>query len=73
LSPHVNGDTLADQLGVLHEATHWRRPQRLRHARGCAGGAGDHQDHKIYFDSPGNDTGTSKSLNAEWIRLKNTG
>jgi Lamin Tail Domain len=28
---------------------------------------------RIYFDSPGNDTGSNSSLNAEWITLKNTG
>jgi hypothetical protein len=28
---------------------------------------------KIYFDSPGSDTGSNTSLNAERIRLKNTG
>jgi Lamin Tail Domain len=28
---------------------------------------------RIYFDSPGSDTGTNSSLNAEWIKLKNTG
>jgi hypothetical protein len=28
---------------------------------------------KIYFDPPGADTGSNSSLNAEWIRLKNTG
>jgi hypothetical protein len=28
---------------------------------------------KIYYDSPGTDTGSNASLNAEWIRLKNTG
>ena len=28
---------------------------------------------KIYFDSPGADTGTNKSLNAEYVQLKNTG
>ena len=28
---------------------------------------------KIYFDSPGADTGSNFSLNAEWIRLRNTG
>jgi Lamin Tail Domain len=28
---------------------------------------------RIYYDSPGTDTGTNASLNAEWIRLKNTG
>ena len=26
----------------------------------------------IYFDSPGSDTGTNSSLNAEWVRIKNT-
>jgi Lamin Tail Domain len=25
----------------------------------------------IYFDSPGSDTGSSTSLNAEWVRIKN--
>jgi hypothetical protein len=28
---------------------------------------------KIYFDSPGSDTGSNSSLNAEWIQLHNTG
>ena len=28
---------------------------------------------RIYFDSPGADTGSNSSLNGEWIRLKNTG
>jgi hypothetical protein len=28
---------------------------------------------KIYYDSPGLDTGSNSSLIAEWIRLKNTG
>ena len=28
---------------------------------------------KIYYDSPGTDTGSNSSLNAEWIRIKNTG
>ena len=28
---------------------------------------------KIYYDSPGADTGSNSSLNKEWIRLKNTG
>jgi hypothetical protein len=28
---------------------------------------------RIYFDSPGSDTGSNSSLNAEWIRLKNIG
>lgn len=26
---------------------------------------------KIYFDSPGSDTGSNISLNAEWVRIKN--
>ena len=28
---------------------------------------------KIYYNSPGSDTGSNSSLNAEWIRIKNTG
>jgi Lamin Tail Domain len=28
---------------------------------------------EIFFDSPGADSGSNSSLNAEWIRLKNTG
>jgi hypothetical protein len=28
---------------------------------------------RIYFDSPGSDTGSNKSLNAEWVRIKNFG
>jgi hypothetical protein len=28
---------------------------------------------KVYFDSPGSDYGSKSSLNAEWIKLKNTG
>jgi hypothetical protein len=27
--------------------------------------------NKIWYDSPGKDTGSNKSLNAEWIRLRN--
>ncbi len=27
---------------------------------------------KIQYDSPGSDTGTNDSLNAEWVRIKNT-
>lgn len=26
----------------------------------------------VYYDSPGKDTGSNTSLNAEWVRLKNT-
>ncbi|MGH3343345.1 MAG: lamin tail domain-containing protein [Carbonactinosporaceae bacterium] len=29
--------------------------------------------HKVYFNSPGDDTGSNRSLNAEFITLKNTG
>jgi hypothetical protein len=29
--------------------------------------------HKIYFDSPGSDTGSNTSLNAEYIVIRNTG
>jgi hypothetical protein len=28
---------------------------------------------KIYYNSPGTDSGSNSSLNREWIRLKNTG
>jgi hypothetical protein len=35
--------------------------------------AGAIKINRIYFDSPGSDTGSNSSLNAEWIRLKNTG
>jgi len=28
---------------------------------------------KIQYDSPGTDTGSSSSLNAEWVKIKNTG
>jgi P pilus assembly chaperone PapD len=28
---------------------------------------------KIYYDSPGTDTGSNSSLNAEYVRIKNTG
>lgn len=28
---------------------------------------------KIYFDSPGTDDGSNRSLNAEWVLIKNTG
>jgi hypothetical protein len=28
---------------------------------------------KIYFDSPGDDTGSNTSLNAEYVVIKNTG
>ena len=28
---------------------------------------------KIYYDSPGSDRGSNASLNAEWVRIRNTG
>lgn len=28
---------------------------------------------RIQYDSPGSDTGSNKSLNAEWVKIKNTG
>ena len=28
---------------------------------------------KVYYDSPGSDYGSNSSLNAEWVRIKNTG
>ena len=28
---------------------------------------------RIYFDSPGSDTGSNASLNAEWVKVKNAG
>jgi Lamin Tail Domain len=30
------------------------------------------QIHKIYYNSPGKDTGSNWSLNHEWVRLDNT-
>jgi Lamin Tail Domain len=30
------------------------------------------QIHKIYYNSPGKDTGSNTSLNAEWVELQNT-
>ena len=27
---------------------------------------------KVYYNSPGTDTGSNTSLNAEWVRLTNT-
>ena len=28
--------------------------------------------YRVYFDSPGSDTGSNTSLNAEWVQIKNT-
>ena len=36
-----------------------------------AAAAGCIQINRIYYDSPGSDTGSNSSLNAEYIRLKN--
>jgi hypothetical protein len=30
------------------------------------------QIYEIYYNSPGSDTGSNSSLNAEWVRLYNT-
>jgi Lamin Tail Domain len=35
--------------------------------------AGGIRIDRISFDSPGSDTGSNSSLNAEWVKLKNTG
>ena len=34
--------------------------------------AGSIQLGKIYYDSPGSDGGSNSSLNAEWVRIRNT-
>jgi hypothetical protein len=31
------------------------------------------QIYRVYYDSPGSDTGSNSSLNAEWVQLKNRG
>ena len=36
-----------------------------------AQGAGCIKISRVYFDSPGSDTGSNTSLNAEWIQLRN--
>jgi len=36
-----------------------------------AQGAGCIKISRVYFDSPGSDTGSNTSLNAEWIKLRN--
>ncbi|MES9521572.1 lamin tail domain-containing protein [Streptomyces capoamus] len=35
--------------------------------------AGGVKIHHVWFDSPGSDNRSNKSLNAEWVQLKNTG
>jgi hypothetical protein len=39
---------------------------------GSAEAAGSVHLTKIYYDSPGKDTGSNASLNAEYVRIKNT-
>ncbi|MGW0116904.1 lamin tail domain-containing protein [Streptomyces sp. NPDC003327] len=34
--------------------------------------AGSVHLYKIYYDSPGSDTGAQSSLNAEWVQIRNT-
>jgi hypothetical protein len=36
-----------------------------------ADAAGCVKIYRVYYDSPGSDTGSNSSLNAEWIQLKN--
>lgn len=60
------------ELGILTAAAVvalavWASPQ----AAGQADAAGCVQIYRIYFDSPGDDTGSNTSRNAEWIQLKN--
>ncbi|MBC7632429.1 lamin tail domain-containing protein [Aeromicrobium sp.] len=38
-----------------------------------ASASGSLQFKKIYYDSPGSDTGSNASLNAEYVTVKNTG
>lgn len=55
-----------------------RKPTRPSIAYGSTGGGGGGSSSggaritAIYFDSPGSDTGTNSSLDAEWVRIKNT-
>jgi hypothetical protein len=51
------------------------QPTRPRIGRSGSGGGtstGGVRITAIYFDSPGSDTGSNSSLNAEWVQLKNT-
>ncbi|MGW1003891.1 lamin tail domain-containing protein [Streptomyces sp. NPDC002520] len=34
--------------------------------------AGGVRIHRVWFDSPGRDTGSNTSLNAEWVQIRNT-
>lgn len=55
-----------------------RKPTRPRIGHRSTGGGGGGSSSggaritAIYFNSPGNDTGSNSSLNAEWVRIKNT-
>jgi hypothetical protein len=54
----------------------WRRALRRRrgHVQPGIGGSGSAiQITKVYYNSPGSDTGSNTSLNAEWVRITNTG
>ncbi|MFG2886847.1 lamin tail domain-containing protein [Streptomyces sp. NPDC048297] len=37
-----------------------------------AAAAGGVVIHRVWFDSPGKDTGSNTSLNAEWVQIRNT-
>ncbi|REE97443.1 lamin tail domain-containing protein [Thermomonospora umbrina] len=39
----------------------------------AAEAAGAIQIYRVYYDSPGKDTGSNSSLNAEWVQIKNKG
>jgi hypothetical protein len=60
LATMVGVALVAGALGVLSPA-----------ATGGAEAAGCVQIHRVYYNSPGSDTGSNSSLNAEWIQLKN--
>lgn len=55
--------TTALALGALAPATAAEPDQR----------AGAIQIARVSYDSPGSDTGSNPSLNAEWVAIKNTG
>lgn len=70
-------------LGTHLSACHWpsvAKPGRphigIRSSSGGSGGGTSATSgvaiDAIYFDSPGSDTGSNSSLNAEWVKLVNT-
>ena len=66
------------QCGWPRVETPRRANVALRSSGGGSGSTGSDSGGgvritSIYFDSPGDDTGSNASLNAEWVRLKNTG